>query len=118
MAVGVGIGATAGGREGRVPATAALYQSALDIDRRPFACADRADTVWVANEPVPCLGTGGEDLVVAVPDLGRELVAPQILPDVLHGVQFRRIRRQRHQHDVVGHFQVVCFGVPAGTVTN
>jgi hypothetical protein len=42
-----------------------------------------------------------DDVVVIVEDGDRELVGTQILPDVLHGVELGRIRRQGDQGEVV-----------------
>jgi hypothetical protein len=47
-----------------------LIPTALDIDRRPLAASDRADAVWVIDQPVPSLGAGLEDSLIAVPDTG------------------------------------------------
>ena len=42
-----------------------------------------------------------ENVVVAVEDGDRELIAAQIFPDVFDGVEFRRVGRQGNESDVV-----------------
>ena len=56
----------------------------LDSDRCPIPGADGADAIWIAHQPVPGIGAGGDDLLIGVPDAGGQLVAAEIRPDILH----------------------------------
>ena len=44
-----------------------------------------------------------------------ELVAAQVLPDILDGIEFRGVRRQHQERDVFGNDKIVAL-VPAGAV--
>ncbi len=61
-----------------------IIPTALDLDRCPLSRADRPDPAWIGDKPVPCVGTGLHNLVVAVPDTGGEFVGTRVIPDVLH----------------------------------
>src|SRR6185437_9263752 len=71
-----------GGGSGVIP-------GALGIDPRPIPCADGDDALGVVDEKQPCLSAGFDDRLVAVPDEAAQFVASEIIPDVLHRVQFR-----------------------------
>jgi hypothetical protein len=95
-----------------------VIPTALDIDRRPVPGSDRSDAADVVDEPVPCLGTGVEDLVIAVPDTGGEFVGPQVVPDIVHRVQFWAVGRQGQQDDVAGQLEFAAGLMPAGTIAD
>jgi hypothetical protein len=61
----------------------------LNIDPCPGALGDGIDTLPIADEEVPRILAGGDDGLIAVPDERTELVAAEIVPDVLHRVEFR-----------------------------
>jgi hypothetical protein len=65
-----------------------LIPTALKIDPCPGSTCDGSDTLRIANEEVPGLLAGGDDGFIAVPDKPAELVAAEIVPDVLHRVEF------------------------------
>src|SRR3978361_176275 len=95
-----------------------VIPAALDVDRCPIPCSDGADAVRVVNEEVPGGGEGLDDGLVTVPDPGAELVAAEVIPDVLHWVQLRRVGRQGQQNDVVWHCEFTACLVPPGTVAD
>ena len=66
-----------------------IIPGALGIDPRPIPCADGDDALGVVDEKQPCLSAGFDDRLVAVPDEAAQFVASEIIPDVLHRVQFR-----------------------------
>src|SRR6185437_10391636 len=68
---------------------AGIIPGALGIDPRPIPCADGDDALGVVDEKQPCLSAGFDDRLVAVPDEAAQFVASEIIPDVLHRVQFR-----------------------------
>ena len=74
----------------------------LKIDTSPLALAEGSDAVWVVDQEMPRSLAGIDDGFVAVPNLGAEFVLTQVLPDILHRVEFRAVRRQRQHADVVG----------------
>src|SRR3954447_19168014 len=74
----------------------------LDTDTRPAAGCDRPDPVGIVHREAPGFGAGLDNGVIAVPNAVAELVAAQVVPDIFHRVQFRRVGRQRQQGDVVG----------------
>src|SRR5271169_5805052 len=82
--------------------TTIVIPTRLKSDTRPLSGADGADAFWVVDQEGPGILAGVDDGLIAVPDQGTELVAAQVLPDVLHRVQLRRIGRQWQQRDVVG----------------
>ncbi|AFL54447.1 transposase [Sinorhizobium fredii USDA 257] len=82
---------------------------------RPFAESDGHDLPRLVDELVPRGAAMGDDVVVVFEDAVREPVVAQELPDVFHGVQFRRTRRQEHQGDVVRHFELRR-DVPSGLI--
>ena len=71
----------------------------------PGASGEGGDPLGHLHQLVPGVATCLDDGVIAVPDTVTEEVAAHELPDVFHGVQFRRVGRQRQQHDVVGHIE-------------
>jgi len=70
-----------------------LIPARLNIDTRPAACSDRPDALGVTHQKAPGFGAGLDDGVIGVSHPVAEFVAPQVVPDVLHRVQFRRIGR-------------------------
>ena len=98
--------------------TFSFIPTALDTNRCPFGCSDGSDALGIIHEPVPCIGAGVQDVIVAVPDASRELVGSQVLPDILHAVQFRSIGRQGEQHDVGWHDQFASGLMPSGAVAD
>jgi len=64
----------------------------------------------------PALAQGLDDVVVAGPDEVAEVIAAQIVPDVLHRVQLWRVWGYQQQGDVVRHRQFPAGLVPSGTV--
>src|SRR5690242_12309653 len=58
----------------------------LNIDARPVAMRDRSDPLWVVDQEAPGRGAGRHDGLIGVPHAVAELVAPQIVPDILHRV--------------------------------
>ena len=95
-----------------------LIPAALKIDARPNSMRNRPDTVWIADQKMPCIPTRSHDCLVAVPHAHAELVAAQVVPDVLHRIEFRRVGWQRQQRDVVWHAQPFAALMPASTVAN
>lgn len=81
----------------------------------PIAQSDGGDPPGLIDEAVPGEAAMAEDIAVGCEDAIGQLVVPHELPDVLDRVQLRRLRRQRQQGDVVGHWQLRR-GVPAGLV--
>ncbi len=61
-----------------------VIPTVLDIDRYPISGSNRLDTLGVGDQPVPRNSAGFDNVVVAVPDGGAELVLPQVVPDILH----------------------------------
>src|SRR5271166_5709623 len=66
------------------PTRAGIIPAALKIDPCPGATGDGIDALRIPMEELPGLLAGGDDGFVAVPDEPAELVAAQIVPDVLH----------------------------------
>lgn len=66
----------------------------------------------MSDEPVPGVAAGFDDGVVVFEDAVGELVLSQVLPDVLGGVEFWAVWRQRQQADVCRDFQFVAWLVP------
>jgi hypothetical protein len=66
-----------------------VMPAALMIYPCPGAMRDGLDALVVAHEKVPGIFARGDDCFVAVPDQPTELVAAEIIPDVLHWVEFR-----------------------------
>ncbi len=56
-----------------------------------------------------------KDVVVGAEDAIGEPVVAHELPDIFDGVEFGRLRRQRHQGDVVGDVELVG-KVPTGLI--
>src|SRR5260370_4711827 len=82
---------------------------------RPIAQADRHDGPWLVDELVPGEAAVCEDVVVGAEDAVGEPVVAHELPDVFDRVEFGRLRRQRHQGDVVGDVELGR-EVPAGLI--
>ena len=68
----------------------------------PVTQSDGHDAPWLVSELVPALAAVGDDVVVVPEDAVREPIVPEELPDVLDGVQLRRLWRDRDEGDVVG----------------
>ena len=64
-----------------------------------------SDPVGIVDEKVPSVATRSDNRLVAVPHAPAELIAAQVVPDVLHRVELRQVRRQRRQRDAVRHAQ-------------
>ena len=90
----------------------------LNIDRCPLPGSERSDALWMIGQKEPRPSARLDDDLVAFPDEGREFVLPQILPNRLHWIKFRRVWRQRQQSDVVRHAQAAAGLMPAGAVTD
>ena len=71
----------------------AVIPAILRVDPCPGAVSDGIDALRVANEEVPSILAGGDDCLVAVPNTLAELIAAQIVPDVLHRVEVWRVGR-------------------------
>jgi transcriptional regulator with XRE-family HTH domain len=94
-----------------------LIPTALFDDRFcPGAVGDGGQPLGLLGQAVPGVAASIEDGVVGIPNLVAEPVAAEVLPHILHGVQFRRVGRQRQQGEVVGHDQAAALLVPAGAV--
>jgi hypothetical protein len=66
-----------------------VIPAALMNDPCPGAMRDGLDALRVADEKVPSIFARGDDCFVAVPNQPTELVAAEIIPDVLHWVELR-----------------------------
>ena len=80
--------------------------------------SDGCDPHWVFREEVPCVFACLDDGVVAVPDQTAEFVGAQVVPAVVHGVEFGGIGWQRQQGDVVGDQQGAALLVPSSAVAD
>ena len=98
----------------------ALYviPTRLNIDRCPLPCSERSDALGMIGQKEPRPSARLDDGLVAFPDQSGEFVLPQILPNRLHWIEFRRVWRQRQQSDVVRHAQAPAGLMPAGAVTD
>src|SRR3984957_18119424 len=67
---------------------ARLIPAALMIDPCPGAAGDRINALLVADEEIPSLLAGCDDGLIVVPDKPAELVTTQVVPNVLHWVEF------------------------------
>ena len=67
---------------------------------------DGTDAGWIVDQEHPCVLTCLNDGIVGVPDQCAEFVLVEILPDVFHRVQLRRVRRQLQKRDVLRHDQL------------
>ncbi len=65
-----------------------LIPAALMIDPCPGAAGDRINALLVADEEMPSLLAGCDDGLIVVPDKPAELVTTQVVPNVLHWVEF------------------------------
>jgi hypothetical protein len=54
------------------------------VDRCPGGAADGIDAITIYNKEVPRILAGGGDGLIAVPDKPTELIAAEIVPNVLH----------------------------------
>ena len=81
----------------------------------PIPQANGHDLPGHSDELVPSLAGGIDDLIVIIEHTVREMVLPQVLPDIFHRVEFWSARGQQNRGDVSGHIQ---FGrdVPAGAI--
>ena len=95
-----------------------IIPAILRIDPCPGATGNRIDALRVSDEEVPSLLAGGDNGPVAVPDTPAELVATQVVPDVLHRVEFWRVGWQRQERDVVRRAQALARLMPSGTITD
>src|ERR1700739_5182535 len=95
-----------------------LIPAILRIDPCPGTMGNRIDALRVCDEEVPSLLAGGDDGLVAVPDTPAELVATQVVPDVLHRVEFWRVGWQRQERDVVRRAQALARLMACRTLTN
>jgi len=78
-----------------------LIPTALSADTfGPGPLSDRFDIVWPTEEGSPSIAACIEDGVVVFEDTVCEVVLAQELPDVLDGIEFGRVGRQRQQRDV------------------
>ena len=88
----------------------------LKTDACPLSCCDGSDADWIGDEEAPCGGAGLDDVFEGWPDAVAELVASQIVPDILHRVQLGRVWRYRQQADVAWHCQFPAGLVPSRAV--
>jgi hypothetical protein len=70
-----------------------------------MAGADCVDECWLQTNPSPAEHRRFLHSVQVLVGPVRPLMAPQIVPEILYRVQFRRPWRQRHQRDVRRHHQ-------------
>ena len=63
-----------------------IIPTCLNIDRCPISGADGPDAIWIVHEPVPGIGAGLDDFVVARPNTARELVGAEVFPDGLNWI--------------------------------
>src|SRR6266404_3734166 len=68
-----------------------LIPIALSFDRCPLPGGYRGHAVAIGEERIPSLAACLDDVLVALPDPHAELIATQILPDVLDRVEPGRI---------------------------
>src|ERR1700750_146571 len=79
---------------------------------------DGIDALGITEQEEPGVFAGGDNFLIAVPDPLAEFVATEIVPDVLHRIEFRRVGRQGQQRDVVGDAQSAARLVPPGPVAH
>jgi hypothetical protein len=96
-------------------ANARLIPSALRLDVCPVAECDRLDGSLVVGEEIPGLTAFVEDVLVVIIDGDGELILAQVLPDVLHRIEFWRVGRQGQKADVVWRLEAGG-GVVSGAV--
>jgi hypothetical protein len=87
------------GRKGIIP-------TALKLDLCPVAEGDRGDGGLVVGEEIPGLAAFIDDVLVVIIDGDGELVLSQVLPNVLHRIEFWRIGRQGQKGDVVWRLEI------------
>src|SRR3979411_369685 len=92
-----------------------LIPATLSDDRCEFACRDRRDADSVGDEPIPRVAASLDDVVVTLPDSSAELVAAEILTDVLDRIELGCVGRQAKQGDVPGDGQSLSRLMPAGS---
>ena len=95
-----------------------LIPTRSKTDTCPLPCCDGTDAAWIVDEEAPCGGAGLDDVFVGWPDVVAELVASQIVPDILHRVQLRRVWRYVQQADVTWHRQFASGLVPSRAVAD
>ena len=81
----------------------------------PIAQAYRHDCPRLVDEPVPGKAAVIDDVVVGLEHAVGERVVADELPDVFDRVELGRLRRQRHQGDIVGDVELGR-KVPAGLI--
>ena len=69
----------------------------------------------MADQPVPSLAAAVDYLLGRVKDAVRQAIVAQMQPQPLDWVELRRVRRQEHQAEVLGHAQLAG-SVPPGFV--
>ena len=95
-----------------------LIPTRSKTDTCPLPCCDGTDADWIGDEEAPCGGAGLDDVFVGWPDVVAELIASQIVPDILHRVQLRRVWRYGQQADVTWHRQFASGLVPSRAVAD
>src|ERR1700678_1180800 len=83
-------------------------------DLCPWPFGHGSDGFDILDECVPCRAAGLDDLLVCVPHDVAEIVATQVLPDVLDWVQFRGIGWQTEQGDIARNGQALTGLMPSG----
>src|SRR6185437_3121045 len=81
----------------------------------PIAQADGHDCPRLVDEAVPGKAAVIDDVVIGLEDAVGEPVVADELPDVFDRVELGRLRRQRHQGDIVGDDELGR-KVPAGVI--
>src|ERR671939_583113 len=93
-----------------------LIPAALDIDCFcPGPSGDGADTLGQAHQPIPSLTAAVHNRRLIRPDPKAQLVLTNILPHILHRVQFGAVGWQAQQRQVLWNPQPLG-RVPAGSV--
>jgi hypothetical protein len=85
---------------------ALVIPTALKVDLRPFAKCDRSDGGLVIGKEIPGLAALIDDVAVVIKDSDGELVLSQVLPNVLHRIEFWRLGRQGQKGDVVWRLEI------------
>jgi hypothetical protein len=84
----------------------------------PVPSSNGRDQPRLCDKLIPGLAAGIDDSFVGGVNLIAEVVLAQVLPNVFSRVEFRRIRRQVQQAEVIGNKPIATGPVPAGTVEN
>jgi hypothetical protein len=71
----------------------------------PLAQSDGHDFPRAVDEGIPSIAAVIDDIVIGFEDAVREPVVAHILPDIFDRIEFRALRRQRHDGDVGGNEQ-------------